>query len=42
LFVPDGHTRTMAELGPETKNKISHRAKAAAKLAPLLRQLRTP
>jgi XTP/dITP diphosphohydrolase len=42
LFIPDGYTRSMAELGPETKNEISHRAKAAAKLAPLLRQLRTP
>ena len=39
LFVPEGYTETMAELGPETKNRISHRAKAAAKLAPLLRQL---
>lgn len=39
LFVPDGYTETMAELGPDTKNAISHRAKAAAKLAPLLQQL---
>lgn len=38
LFVPDGHTRTMAELGPETKNQISHRAQAAASLVPLLRE----
>ena len=39
LFIPDGHSETMAELGPETKNRISHRAKAAAKLTPLLREL---
>jgi XTP/dITP diphosphohydrolase len=42
LFVPDGFSKTMAELGPETKNRISHRAKAAAKLVPILRQLRVP
>ena len=42
LFVPDGYTETMAELGPETKNRISHRAEAAAKLVPLLQQLRNP
>lgn len=40
LFIPEGHRETMAELGPEIKNEISHRAKAAAKLVPLLRQLR--
>ena len=41
LFVPDGYTQTMAEPGPATKNEISHRAKAAAKLTPLLLELRT-
>lgn len=38
LFVPEGHTQTMAELGPETKNRISHRAQAAASLVRLLRE----
>jgi len=42
LFIPEGFTETMAELGPETKNEISHRAKAAAKLVPLLRRLQQP
>jgi XTP/dITP diphosphohydrolase len=32
LFVPDGFEKTFAELGEETKNKSSHRAKALAKL----------
>jgi XTP/dITP diphosphohydrolase len=42
LFVPDGYEQTMAELGPQTKNAISHRAKAASKLVPLLRELQRP
>jgi XTP/dITP diphosphohydrolase len=28
MFVPDGEARTFAELAPEEKNRISHRAKA--------------
>lgn len=32
LFVPDGFSRSFAELGEETKNRLSHRAKALAKL----------
>lgn len=40
LFIPDGFTKTMAELGPDTKNRISHRAEAAEKLVPLLQRLR--
>lgn len=39
VFIPDGYGRAMAELDPEEKNRISHRAHAAAKLVPLLRQL---
>jgi len=42
VFVPDGYDEAMAELGPETKNEISHRAKAAQKLTPLLRSLGSP
>ena len=28
LFIPDGYTQTMGELGPEIKHQISHRAQA--------------
>ena len=30
VFIPEGHTQTFAELPPEVKNSISHRAKALA------------
>ncbi len=32
IFVPEGHSYTMAQIGIEEKNKISHRAKALKKL----------
>ena len=32
LFVPDGFTRSFAELGEDVKNQLSHRAKALEKL----------
>ena len=33
VFVPDGYSETFAELGADIKNRISHRALAARKLA---------
>ncbi len=32
VFIPKGETRTLAELGPAVKNKISHRALAVLRL----------
>ena len=32
LFIPNGYTKTFADLGPEEKNKLSHRARALEKL----------
>jgi XTP/dITP diphosphohydrolase len=37
LFVPDGFEVSFAELGEDVKNRISHRARAWAKLAEWLR-----
>ncbi len=37
LFVPDGFRETFGELPPETKNALSHRARALAKAVEFLR-----
>jgi len=36
VFIPDGFSKTMAELDPEVKNKLSHRFKALEKMKELL------
>jgi len=38
LFIPHGHNRSFAELGEQIKNRISHRARALAKLRAWLTQ----
>ena len=38
VFVPDGETRSFAQLSLEEKNRYSHRRKAAVKLVTFLRQ----
>jgi len=37
IFIPHGYTKTFAELGPDVKNKISHRAKALQEFKKYLR-----
>ncbi|MFG3441762.1 RdgB/HAM1 family non-canonical purine NTP pyrophosphatase [Nonomuraea sp. NPDC047897] len=39
IFVPEGETRTTAELSPEEKDAISHRGRAFRALAPVVRDL---
>jgi XTP/dITP diphosphohydrolase len=41
-FVPDGETRTVAEMAPEEKDAMSHRARAAAALLPQLPRGQSP
>ena len=36
IFMPEGYTETFAEMGNDEKNKISHRARAVAKLCDYL------
>ena len=36
MFVPEGDTRTFAEMSAEEKNAISHRGRAVAKLVEFL------
>ncbi|MEE9224824.1 MAG: XTP/dITP diphosphatase [Bacteroidota bacterium] len=37
LFLPMGYTQTFAELAPDVKNTISHRARALEQILPILR-----
>ena len=37
VFIPEGESRTFAELGVDAKNRLSHRAKAIAQLRDYLR-----
>jgi XTP/dITP diphosphohydrolase len=39
IFVPDGDTRTTAELDPAEKDRISHRGRAVRALAPIVAKL---
>ncbi len=41
LFIPEGVGRTLAEMSPEEKNKISHRRRALELMRPILRDLAT-
>ncbi len=39
IFVPDGYNETFAQLDSETKNKISHRARALQKMLEFLKTI---
>lgn len=38
IFLPDGYTKTLAEMSMEEKNAISHRARAVSKLVEFLKE----
>ncbi len=38
LFLPDGHSTTLAEMSMDEKNKVSHRARAIEKLVDFLKE----
>ena len=42
IFIPEGYTETLAELGPRVKNTISHRARALESLSAELSSLSKP
>ena len=42
IFVPQGYRRTLAQLGPDIKNRLSHRARAVEELRPVLLRVLAP
>jgi XTP/dITP diphosphohydrolase len=42
MFIPKGYQQTFGELSPETKNGLSHRARALEQVARLLRSRESP
>jgi len=41
VFVPEGETRTLAELSPEAKDAVSHRRRAVRAIAPIVAEVLT-
>jgi XTP/dITP diphosphohydrolase len=39
LFIPDGYNKTLADIEPDEKNKISHRGRAAEQMRPVIARL---